>query len=196
MSDSQQQSRALVPRSLLIALIVALVLLLGAVAALALRPWEGGSGEAAATPSESAEPSETPTETPSETPSETPTEEPSEEPSEPGAPVPDAVSVIDAGQGGGSGEIVLHWDGVPLAVGYRVYRAENPGGPFTVAAEVDASSGENNLGGPFVWKPGPNSFEYIEVTGDGPVYFQVVAFGEFEDGPSSVVVCGGADGVC
>lgn len=158
------------------------------------------SPEAAETPSLSPSAEATPTPSPSEepTPSESPGEEPpaSEEPDEPAAVGPGPVTVLDAGQGGGSGEIVLQWDGVPLAVGYRVYRAAAPGGPFAVSAEVDASSGENNLGGAFVWKPGANSYEYIEVTGDGPVYFKIVAFSEFEEGPASAVVCGGADGLC
>ena len=162
---------------------------LPAVLVLSMALASCGSPEAAETPSESAPSTEaTPTPDPTEA-------APSESP-EPDALGPGPVTVLDAGQGGGSGEIALQWEGVPLAVGYRVYRAEAPDGPFAVSAEVDASSGENNLGGAFVWSPEPNSYEYIEVTGDGPVYFRIIAFSEFEEGPASVVVCGGADGLC
>lgn len=106
------------------------------------------------------------------------------------------VTVLDAFPGGGSGEIELTWDGVPGATGYRVERADAPGGPFEAAATVDLVTGEVTMAeGVVNMIPAGGSlpFTYVEV-GAGQRYLRVVARHPGGDAEPSAVVCGAPPG--
>jgi hypothetical protein len=124
----------------------------------------------------------------------------------------EAVSFIDAGSGGGSGEIALNWEGVEGATGYRVLRATTPGGPFEQSADLNVVTGDRTLADdvvslwsptgdfpPFTTVPGeepPPRYQYIELVSGGVTqrYFKVVAYDDDGEGPASEVVCGAAQG--
>ncbi|WP_024288161.1 hypothetical protein [Cellulomonas sp. KRMCY2] len=118
-----------------------------------------------------------------------------------GAPdvVPGQVVSVQAGAGGGSGEVVARWVPIANATGYRVYRSDSPDGPFTASASIDIATGETTIesGAPneyvhiddyrdaaTAW-----DFEYLEVTTSAATYFRVVAFTAAGEGPPSPVVC-------
>jgi hypothetical protein len=120
---------------------------------------------------------------------------------------PGAITVVRAGPGGGSGEIVLDWDAVPAATGYRVLRSEAAGGPFEVVADFDVTTGRVSAADDVVniWSAqhsyvpargtldGPDRspwFQYVEVSRTGERCFRVVAYNAAGDGPASVVACG------
>lgn len=158
----------------------------------------GGDDDASPTPTPSVTEEASPEATPTEDgpPTEEPSEEPSAEPEEPPAGViPGAVTDVEAGPGGGSGEIAVHWTAVPDATAYRVYRATAAGGPFVAAAEIDVASGGDNplVPGVMIWAPpadgGAQTYEYIEVA-PGTVWFRVTALGPGGEGPASAVVSG------
>jgi hypothetical protein len=127
--------------------------------------------------------------------------------------VPAQVTVIRAGHGGGSGEIELQWTGVPGASGYRIERADTASGPFSIAADVNLTTGKVTMVGPGVgnidsdqqtfYPPSlatpvarvtPRYFTYVEFPVVGYTfrrhYFRVTAYNGRGDGASSVVVCG------
>ncbi|HEY3549372.1 MAG TPA: hypothetical protein VGK17_25155, partial [Propionicimonas sp.] len=116
----------------------------------------------------------------------------------PAVPVPARVTVVDARNGGGSGEIAVTWDTVADATAYRVYRSEAPDGPFVLSAWVDVATGATTV--TFtgahehisIWPPSAHSFEYIEsgTSGGTPVYFRVTALDASGEAPASTVVCG------
>lgn len=115
----------------------------------------------------------------------------------PAAAVPGPVTVLSARSGGGSGEVVVDWDAIVDAAGYRVYRSQAPAGPFVASAAVDAVTGTTTIEfvGAYeylnIWRPSPQTFQYVESAyAGGPVYFQVRAFNATGEGPASVVVCG------
>ncbi len=121
--------------------------------------------------------------------------------------LPAQVTVIRAGHGGGSGEIALDWTGVPGATGYRIERADTANGPFSIAADLDLTTGTATMVGPGVdfiggdqhtfyptgtppaYSVPARSFDYVEV-GFRHHYFRVTAHNGNGDGASSVVVCG------
>lgn len=127
-------------------------------------------------------------------------------------PVPGPVTVVTAGAGGGSGEVQLDWDGVSGANGYRVYRAAATGGPFSVSADVNLTTGKTTVesGVTNVWSDTQNfyprssttnaerslHFHYVEILSGGvdARYFRVVPYNSTGDGPVSVVVCGAPSG--
>jgi hypothetical protein len=125
----------------------------------------------------------------------------------PAEPVPDAVSVIRAGPGGGSGEVALDWDAVSGATGYRVLRAATAAGPFAVVADFDVTTGSTTAADEVVnlWSEqhsyiptdgalgSPDtspSFQYVEVDGAGSRCFVVVARNGSGEGAESVPACG------
>ena len=172
------------------------------------RPWQAAppvvTPSPSPTPSASSSPTPTPTVEPTPTPSSTPAPveaTPAPEPTTPPAEIapavaPGQVTVVDAGMGGGSGEIVVDWDTIADATGYRVYRSDVPDGPFVASASVDVATGETTVefAGSYefiqVWPPSPQSFQYIEASVSDPGYFRVTAFNAAGEGPPSVVVCG------
>jgi hypothetical protein len=126
--------------------------------------------------------------------------------------VPGSVAVLTAGAGGGSGEVQLDWDGISGANGYRVYRAAATGGPFSVSADVNLTTGRTTVesGVTNIWSDTQNfyplsstagaerslHFHYVEIL-SGSVYaryFRVIAYNSGGDGPASVVVCGAPSG--
>ena len=126
---------------------------------------------------------------------------------------PAAVAVVSAAPGGGSGEITLRWNAVANATGYRVLRANVAGGPFTVSADINLTTGKATAASDVtnVWSPqhsyvpaGANatvpdsspSFQYVEVPTGGVVqrHLRVVAYNANGDAPASVVVCGAPPG--
>ena len=127
------------------------------------------------------------------------------------AAVPGAVEVVTAGPGGGSGEITLRWNAVANVTGYRVLRANAAGGPFTVDADVNITTGKATAAtevtnifssqrtyippGATATAPDPSPrFEYVEVGGNVQHYFRVVAYNASGDAPASAVVCGSPPG--
>jgi hypothetical protein len=153
------------------------------------------------TPSPSVSASPTPSSSPSLSPSPSPSPSPTYTSTPPPPPpdnpvvVPDRVTGVSTPNGGGSGEILVDWDTVEGADGYRVYRSSDAGGPFTRAASVNAATGATTIefGGSYeyisIWPPSSSSFEYVEVVPGGPAYFQVAAFNSAGEGPRSTVVC-------
>jgi hypothetical protein len=121
--------------------------------------------------------------------------------------LPGQVTVVRGGHGGGSGEIDLDWTGVPGATGYRVERAGTAIGPFSIAANVNLTTGKATtvaIGVDFIgsnqqrfYPAGPATpssvpsrvFQYVEV-GFRRHYFRVTAYNANGYGPPSVVVCG------
>lgn len=101
---------------------------------------------------------------------------------------------MSAQPGGGSGEILVHWDAAADATGYRVYRAATSDGSFARAAKYTVASGATVIyySGAYeyiqIWMPSDSSFEYVEA-GGGPGCFRVAAFNDAGSGPRSGVVC-------
>jgi hypothetical protein len=124
----------------------------------------------------------------------------------PGA-APGAVQVISAGSGGGSGEVVVDWDAVAGATGYRVLRAGATSGPFRIVADMDVLTGSTEAAAEVVnlWSEehtyvpsggaldAPDRspwFQYVEVTGSDRRCFRVIAYNAAGEGEPSVVACG------
>lgn len=191
------------------------------------RYWQGEPVAASPTPAITSSASATPPVTPSPSLSPSPTAAESPTPSAPlpvettppaaegttpPAPretpvgtVPGQVTTVSAGPGGGSGEILVDWNTVADATGYRVYRSSSAGGPFVSSASVIVATGVTTVefGGSYeliqMWPPSSDSYEYVEVTGGARTYFRVVAFNTAGTGTTSAVVCGapvGADPAC
>ncbi len=81
---------------------------------------------------------------------------------------------------GASGEIIVSWNAVACATGYRVARASTASGPLS-------SDPPANPGDP------PRHFQYDELVigpGDSRRYYSVTAYNGNGEGPSSEVVCG------
>lgn len=166
-------------------------------------------------------PSVTPTPTPDRTPTATPTLEPTPSasptptetptPSEPPAPPapeettppppvqplpepPGAVSGVVAHPGGGSGEILVLWDTITGATGYRVYRSDTAAGGFEPAASIDVTTGVVTIeyGAWYeyigIGAEGSTGFRYTEAIGTFG-YFRVTAFNAGGEGPLSGLVC-------
>jgi hypothetical protein len=104
---------------------------------------------------------------------------------------------------------VVRWDAVANATGYRVQRADAAGGPFTVNADLNITTGKATAGSDVVnllsekysYKPAnagiaaPDTspwFEYVETVTTGATrrYFRVAAYNANGDAPPSAVVCG------
>jgi hypothetical protein len=124
----------------------------------------------------------------------------------PGA-VPRAVSDVSAGPGGGSGEVVLNWDAVTGATGYRVLRSAAPNGPFETVADLNVTTGSATAAPDVVnvWSeehsyiPSAGAldapdrspeFQYIDVVSAEQRCYRVVAYSAAGDGPASVTACG------
>jgi hypothetical protein len=107
----------------------------------------------------------------------------------------------------------VRWDAVPNVTGYRVLRANAQGGPFTVSADVNTTTGKVTVGsdvinvfsrnhtylpsGATAAAPDPSPwFEYVELLSGGAVqrYFRVVAYNANGDAAASVTVCGSPPG--
>lgn len=160
-------------------------------------------------------PSETPTATPTVTATETPTPtdtpttpppapEPEDEETTPPPPPPPppapttAPTGVYAVEGGGSGEVLLLWDQVPGATGYRVYRASASGGPFVLSASYDVVGDVVTValdGYEYIWIDPENleatRFRYTEAIRNEWAWFRVSAFTAGGEGPTSGTVCGG-----
>jgi hypothetical protein len=121
--------------------------------------------------------------------------------------VPGIPSGVSARTGGGSGEVVLDWNAVPGAAGYRVLRSSSAGGPFGVVADVNVTIGATTAADDVVniWSrqhsyvpqrgrlDGPDrsaSFQYVDVGGPGQRCYEVVAYNGAGAGPASAVACG------
>jgi Ni/Co efflux regulator RcnB len=112
--------------------------------------------------------------------------------------LPGQVTVVRAGHGGGSGELAVDWSPVPGATGYRVLRSTSPTGPFSVAADVNVTTGKithaPNVDVFSFQNFGALHLQYVEVrvtsVGDPRVYFHVTAYNGLGEGPPSVLVCG------
>jgi hypothetical protein len=121
-------------------------------------------------------------------------------------PVPAIVEVVNAGSGGGSGEVVLDWGAVPGATTYQVLRSDDEDGTFEIVAEIDVVMGTASAADDVVnvWSPqhsyvpsdgalatGDTSatFQYVELAA-GRHCFRVVASNTAGDGPASLVTCG------
>jgi hypothetical protein len=127
-------------------------------------------------------------------------------------PTPPApVSVIDARTGGGSGEVGLTWSAVADATGYRVFRSNNPDGPFSLVANLDISTGTATAvpGVVFIGseqhtyippqgqldRPDTSSrFNYVDVGSPGQRCYRVSAYNAAGIAPSSPVACGSPPG--
>jgi hypothetical protein len=97
--------------------------------------------------------------------------------------------VITARKGGGSGEVVVQWDPVPGATGYRVLRRIGPN-PYEVTAEIDITTGASEYAdGVYIWSPG-TYYEYVDVGNPGQRCFKVVAFNASGDARPSNIACG------
>jgi hypothetical protein len=122
-------------------------------------------------------------------------------------PAPGPVTVLRAGPGGGSGEVVLDWNAVSGATGYRVLRAATAAGPFAVVADFDVTTGSTSAADEVVnlWSEqhsyvpadgalgSPDTsprFQYVEVDGTGSRCFVVVARNGSGDGAESAPACG------
>ncbi len=118
------------------------------------------------------------------------------------------MTVVRAGHSGGSGEIGLDWTAVAGASGYRVDRADTTGGPFSIAADVNLTTGKATMvaaGVTNIFSEQQNffppslgthpavipshDFHYVE-SQFVRHYFRVTAYNANGYGPSSVVVCG------
>jgi hypothetical protein len=89
-------------------------------------------------------------------------------------PPPPAVTGVEAGPGGGSGEVQVTWDSSAAGdvTSYNIYRAAAPGGPFGYLATV-------------------NALEYVDTPGFDPAYYRVTAVDSGgQEGPPSAVACG------
>ena len=159
------------------------------------------------TPSETPSATLTPTSTP--TPTETPTTpppapEPEEEETTPPPPPPPppapttAPTGVYAVEGGGSGEVLVLWDAVPGATGYRVYRSSTSGGPFVLSASYDVPGDLVTValdGYEYIWIDPENleatRFRYTEAIRNEYGWFRVSAFTAGGEGPLSGTACGG-----
>jgi hypothetical protein len=114
--------------------------------------------------------------------------------------------VITADKGGGSGEVVVRWNAVPGATGYRVLRRIG-NGSFTTTADFDTTTGATTVadGVVNVWSqgysyqpvrnpfPGQDHspwFEYVDVGDRTQRCYQVVAYNDSGDAPASAIACG------
>lgn len=121
--------------------------------------------------------------------------------------VPAAVSVVHVRPGGGSGEVVVDWEAVQGATGYRVLRSTTVGAGATIVAELSVATGEVTVapgvvnlysdehsyvpaGDPFEGPDQSSSFWYVEVAGTGERCFRIVADNAAGGGVPSVVTCG------
>jgi hypothetical protein len=128
-----------------------------------------------------------------------------------GTHVPGVVTIVGAGPGGGSGEVLLTWNAVADATGYRVLRSDTAEGPFEKVAEFDVTTGsataasdvvniysdEHSYIPPRGSLDGPDRsarFNYVDL-GNEQRCFRVIAFNKAGDGPPSVVACGAPPGV-
>jgi hypothetical protein len=126
------------------------------------------------------------------------------------AVVPPAPAVR-ARSGGGSGEVVVEWDSVAGATGYRVLRSEVPGGELQIVAEIDVTTGTATAddGVVNVWSQhhsyvpsdgtmaGPDRspwFQVVEFPVSGQHCFAVIAHNSAGAGPESDVVCASPPG--
>ena len=121
----------------------------------------------------------------------------------PAGAAPGPVTVISAGPSAGSGEIQLDWEAVEGATDYRVERALAEAGPFELAGEIDAATGDASMADGVVnlWSPPadpgePQVFQLIELLTDGSDrrYYRVVASNGDGDAAPSIVVCGAPTG--
>ena len=149
------------------------------------------------TPTATPEATPTPSPTPSETPPPPAPEETTPPPPVEPLPVPPgALSGVTASPGGGSGEILVIWDALTGATGYRVYRADAAEGPYRPAASIDVTTGVVTVEygewyeyiGIVPGIPSPTRVEYVEAIGTFG-YFRVTAFNAGGEGPMSGVVC-------
>jgi hypothetical protein len=125
--------------------------------------------------------------------------------------VPGVVTIVGVGPGGGSQEVLLTWQAVANASGYRVLRSDTADGDFEVTAELDVTTGAataaadvvNVFSGQHSYIPprgtfeGPDQspqFSYVDL-GPRQRCFRVIAFNAAGDGPASDVACGAPPGV-
>jgi len=123
----------------------------------------------------------------------------------PGA-YPGPVS-LSAAPGSGPREVAVRWDADPGTLGYRVFRADAPEGPFVLMAEINVATGavtraddvttirsanhSYEPGSPELTTPDASPwFEYIDL-GDGVRWYYVVAWAWGSVGPPSAVVSAG-----
>jgi hypothetical protein len=121
--------------------------------------------------------------------------------------VPGQPTNVEAGPGGGSGDISVYWGPVAGATGYRILRCDQPDGRYVVTADIDVTTGlvtkaadvttiwsENHnyrSEGPGLTAPDTSPwFEYIDL-GDNPRWYQLVAYNAAGAGPASAVVWSG-----
>jgi hypothetical protein len=179
---------------------LAAVVGIGALATVGVLVWSGDDGTDDVAPTSSTDrPTMTSTSS-TAVPSTTTTTE-----GGPGA-VPRAVEVVTAGPGGGSGEVVLDWDTVTGATGYRVLRSGSRDGPFEVVADFDVTTGSTTASADVVniWSeqhsyvPSEGTldapdrspwFQYVDVSGSEQRCYRVVTYNAVGDGAASVVVC-------
>ena len=181
--------------------VVALPILGGAAFGLG-HLWRDAPVPPAVTPSVSLAPTAAPSPSPSASPSPSPSPSVSvtattttTTAAPPPASVPGAVSGVSAEPGGGSGEILVHWNATADATGYRVYRAPTADGSFARAAGYTVATGATKIyyGGSYesiqIWMPSGSSFEYVESVDGQPACFRVAAYNAAGSGPRSAVVC-------
>ena len=125
--------------------------------------------------------------------------------------VPGVVTIVSAGPAGGSGEVMLTWDAVTNAMGYRVPRSDAADGQFEIVADLDVTTGSATAAADVVniysdqhsYVPargtldGPDRsprFSYVDL-GSEQRCFRVIAYNAAGDGPASVVACGAPPGV-
>jgi hypothetical protein len=176
-----------------------------------------GTPTSSVSPSPTATPSPSPTPMPTPTPTATPTDptpppappatesqappthqETAAPPPAPAQDPPGVVTIVYAGPGGGSGEVMVTWATTAGATGYRVYRSAVAAGPFVLSATFDVATASTTvaLSGGYesiqIWQSGSGEVQYVEAIRGARGYFQVVAFNSGGDGPRSGVVCGDA----
>ncbi len=125
----------------------------------------------------------------------------------PAGTVPDAVAVIRAERGAGSGELLMLWNAASGATGYRIERAPAPGGTFATVADIDVATGRATANdevlaiqsagghlyvpaGALLAEPdGSAWFQYDEFVGSGTRCFRVVAYNAAGAAAPSPVAC-------
>jgi hypothetical protein len=124
--------------------------------------------------------------------------------------VPVAVTIDRVITGAGSGEVELTWQATPDATGYRVFRSGAANGQFTVAAEIDITTGTVTAAadvvsifsdshtyiperGPLRGPDPASQFTYVDI-GPRQRCFAVVAFNAAGRGPLSRVACAAPPG--
>jgi hypothetical protein len=121
------------------------------------------------------------------------------------------VTVVTASPGGGAGEVIVDWNAVGGATGYRVERASSATSTFETVAVFDITTGHATVAAGVVnlWSTGYSyvpvhaagslpdrspSFQYVEYPVDNTRCYRLTAVNGAGRSPTSAVVCSGPPG--